>query len=273
MAKLPMNSSNNLILILLLAGFACEVIESEKSLVNDALDENHPETLLQSELFTPPELLKSIDFFQFEFERHISRTDLYYDKEGSNILSIGINMAEPTEGQNSSEFDTIGATVYIYELGRLLEEHYYNFGNGDFSIYGSKTYSFDDLDRRYQEFDQNELLLATYFYNDSGQLESKKYGKNQEMEWDQFIYDDQGKLSRQVYWGSGDAPLKDYYLRYNALSKLEAKETWELGSDSRKDAVQYFYNGQNQLVEEIEYDPNFGFTQLMKKRYTYFPDN
>ncbi len=266
-----MNSSNNL--ILLLAGFACDINEAEKPIVDEVIDENNPKALLQSGLLTPPEQLKSLDFFQFEFERHISRTDLYYDDEGNNVLSIGINMTDPTEGQNSAKFDTTGATVYIYKLGRLVEERYYAFGNGDFSVYGLKTYSFDDLGRRHQEFDQNEQLLATYFYNDSGQLESKKYGKNQEMEWDQFIYDDQGKLSRQLYWGSGDAPLIEYHLRYNTYDKLEAKETWELGADSRKDAVQFFYNEQNQLVEEIEYDPNFDFTQLMKMKYTYFPNN
>ncbi|MEB2778172.1 hypothetical protein SYJ56_22875 [Algoriphagus sp. D3-2-R+10] len=265
-----MKKPKRLIIILLLAGFSCEVNEAEEPVVEEVLNKDYPLILLQSDLFTPPGQIRSIDFSQFEFERHISRTDLYYDKDGNNILSIGINMTEPSEGQNFAKLDTIGATVYIYELDQLLEEHNYDFRNGNFGISGSRTYSFDDLGRRYQEFDQNEVLRATYFYNDSGQLESKKYGENQEMEWDQFIYDDQDRLLRQVYWGSGDAPLRDFYYRYNALGKLEAKETWELGSDSRKDAFQYFYNGENQLVEEIEYDPNFGFIQLMKKEYSYF---
>ena len=247
---------------------ACESHQAETPV--DVLETGLVFDMKEDAFFDPVGSLKSVEEFVSESESKWFRRDFYYDEDGKTLFSLEVRTADWDGFKKVTPGDTLGAIFYVYEQGKLSKELNCTVLNGQFTKVDSLVHTFDSMGRRFQEIDASGKIRVTYHYNDSNQVVFKKFGENQEREYCEYEYDELGKLSREIYWGAGDSPIMDYYFRYKGSGLLEAKETWALGTDGKGDVVKYFYNEQNQLVEALEFDSNFGFVQTLKKVYDYY---
>lgn len=227
---------------------------------NGTLTLDEVRAVLKGQLYTPEGKLKSVNTYQFEFERHVGRQDWYYDNTGKVILTLDI-----------SENDTSGVSLYIYDgSGLLVQRKSYQKRNGDFENDGSVFYEYDGNGKLVRELNKDKKLIRSHSYNERGLLVLTQYGENQDMEKEIYEYDELDRIIKYIYMGGGESPILVYYYRYNSLNQLEAKETYGSGSTEREDVFQYFYNESGQLVKEKEFYPQFNFQPWLKKTYEYY---
>jgi hypothetical protein len=213
-------------------------------------------------LFTPEGKLKSKYDFQ-EFHIPLGRMDYYYDELGKLKLSVGIKPNNDSSSVFLYDYDQHGnqvaVNVYFKEEGKY--------------ILSSKTLKeYDEMGRIISEKNSGSVAKRTYLYDEAGFLITIIFaGDLTGGECHLFYPDDQNRTARMV-WGNcieGDTPIMEYFYWYNEKGLLEAKETWD-GPSSKKDAFQYFYNELNQMIEEKEYYPQWGFVPRNRSTYEYY---
>ncbi|GAB3234045.1 hypothetical protein J0A67_20560 [Algoriphagus aestuariicola] len=248
---------------------SCEINQRVDPAINEPENLNEVRTLLKDQLFTPTGKLRSRDQYQSDENGLHFRSDFYYSQSGDIALTIGIYEGGDSGGIfGFSEGDTTGATTYHYTADRLTEEKSFNLKNGEFTLSGALTYSYTDSGKLFQILNDKKEPITTHYYNEKGLLTSKKYGKNQDMEVDEFSYNDQDQVILHVQSSLG-TPLFEHYFRYDSKGRLVAKETWSMPND-KENVFQYFYNDQDQLIKELEFYPQWGFTQRFKRIYSYY---
>jgi antitoxin component YwqK of YwqJK toxin-antitoxin module len=266
-----MKTSNFFLTACLLGLFACEVSQVEDPDLDGSEVHNEVRALLQANLFMPSGKLKSKDNYQSDENGIHFRNHFFYDKNGNPTLTLGVYQGGHKGNPWFVPGDTTGATAFHYSFGKLTEEKSFDFKSGNFSYRGSIFYNYDSQGRLFQILNSSKEPMITHHYNELGQLQYKKHGKNQDGEIDEFWYDEQGRTIRHIYWG-GTAPIFDHFYSYDAQGRLEAKETWS-GPDNKEDVFRFFYNEKGQLVEEIEFYPQYGFEQRFKRVYSYYTEN
>lgn len=267
-----MNKSKIFLFACILGISSCEISQNDNPSPNEAELQNEVESLLEGKLFMPAGMLKSSDNYQADENGIHFKNYSYYDQNGHLILNIGIYKGGDRGGIfGFSEGDTTGASTFHYEEGKLSEMKSFDYKNGSFSFDQSIQYTYDENGRLFQILNSSKEPMITHHYNELGQLQYKKYGKNQDGEIDEFWYDEQGQTIRHIYWG-GTAPIFDHFFRYDNQGRLEAKETWS-GPDNKEDVFRFFYNDEGQLIEELEFYPQYGFEQRFKRVYSYYTEN
>jgi hypothetical protein len=217
---------------------------------------------LAETLYTPEGKLKSKFDFQ-EFHIPLGRMDYYYDASGQLKLSVGIKPNNDTASVFLFDYDQRGYQVAVNAYSK--EEGKY--------ILSSKTLKeYDEMGRIITEKNTGSVAKRTYLYDESGFLFTIIFaGDLTGGECHSFYTDDQKRTARMV-WGNcieGDTPIMEYFYRYNESGLLEAKETWD-GLSGKKDAFQYFYNELDQMVEEKEFYPQWGFVPRNRSTYEYY---
>lgn len=236
---------------------SCELSQPEQEPIFDEV-----KLALSEALFTPVGKLKSKYDFQ-EFHIPLGRMDYYYDASGKLKLSIGIKP------------DNDSSSVFLYDYdqrGNQVATRWYSKEDGKFILWSKTVKEYDEMGRIIAEKNKEGDTQRTFLYDESGFLITIILaGDLTGGECHIFYADDQNRIARLV-WGNcieGATPIMEYFYRYNENGLLEAKETWD-GPSGKKDAFQYFYNELDQMVEEKEYYPQWGFVPRNRSTYEYF---
>ncbi len=240
--------------------YACDLDQVEAPIVDDSVMENEVRALLEGDLFTPSGELKLVEVLPGDIEGNYVIQDWYYDSDRRPTLVIG-----------RFGLDTLGAKLIEYEDNKIRRELDFFHKSGEFTLNSTKYFTYDDQGRLFQILNSQNEPRLTHHYNELGQLQFIRYGKNQDTEADEFIYDEQGRKIKHIFW-AGTTPMYEHIFRYDALNRLEAKETNKIGSLERDDVFRYYYNEKDQLVKEEEFYPQLGFQLLHTRIFTYFQD-
>lgn len=256
-------------LVFISAIFSCTISQTETPLVPDPQPENEVRALLDSPLQDTPGSLKLVDSYQPD-ESGIHFKNLhFYNSQNQLVLTVSKYIGGHRTGDwLFAPGDTVAASIFSYEGDRLAKKKDFDFKNSTFTYASEVNYTYDEQGRLFQLKNGFNEALITHFYNELGQLQYKRYGKNQDREFDEFQYDESGRVSVHFYWGGGDVPIFVRNYRYNDEGLLEAKIE-RLPGGGWDDKYIFTYNDQGLLLREEEFDLSFGKSLFSTKAYTY----
>jgi hypothetical protein len=205
-----------------------------------------------------PDLPSSKTYFQGNGV--IGHSQHYYDSQGKELLTVGLN----------PEKDTTGISLFTHsEKGLLIEKRVHSLRNQAFPLEKFEYY-YDESDIL-KQITRNGENFEKYEYNEMGLLEKVILGGNLQLaEIYIFEYDSLGRVKRQLYKSQidGDSPLRDWYYVYNSDGLLASKSI-PISNTEMGVMFEYRYDAQKRLIEEIEYYPEYGFSLWLRSTIHY----
>jgi hypothetical protein len=253
----------------LILGFALVVAcnEPESPSTPEAIDPTKAslQTAIKGSHYTPEGEIKSKSFF-YGPETFQHRTDYYYDAEGKILVKVQIGHENDTTGIFLNEYlengDLGHTAVYSrdssgFQLAHLLKRTYEDQGK-TVEVLLEKN----GVSTQYERFGFDASARATYY----------RRGTDSAYSMHEYVYanDSSYQISEELYLERGmTEPFYRYRYDYDSSGLLTAKSL-EVVSPGFRPAVEYRYDQEGRLIEEIENDLYFGTTRISRSTYEYY---
>lgn len=260
-----MKTSIYLSILILLFG-ACSEPESPLEELVDNPNITELNQVLEGELLGSKGKLKRKTYFYFNKSTGDYDVDYYYDKAGNPILEITTNKENEPSGYVLNYFDN---------KGLMTSSKVFIVGEFGLTFFSNRKYEYN-LEGRLKNVligDGTDFkILISNTYDDQGRIKSTSGRVTGEGDFAEFFYSDGSKkISEEHFYYDRSAGIPYYVLQYeydldgNLIAK---KPKGQIGTD--ESFMEFKYNNQNQVVEEILYSLQFGQQVLNKWKFTYF---
>ncbi|HSI75075.1 MAG TPA: hypothetical protein VK957_04255 [Lunatimonas sp.] len=267
-------TTGTLLIGMLLMIYGCTITDDgqvEDELEIESLGDSFSKRLMAvmaSNLSQPTDRLVQVRFFNLAETDPTGYSNFYYDQQGKQVLSVGLNMNADTTRISLSEYDERGNRVRLINFRKR---------NGVIEWEVAQEYVFNSLDMEIATYnlspDREKILLIEKSYDSIGRLIESRFG----MEGYRYAYDENGRIGTEswIIYGNPDATFRELIYRYDDADRMIAREVAYGNQDDGPNLVplyEYEYDKKGRLSQMKEFDTSFGISLRFTREYIYSRD-